>query len=337
MRLCKTSSGTPAQIDTFRAMFKLHRFLKRKPSGPSHTSTAGAPVGSAFSAPPVVDPVARQGLFIIGAARSGTTILQNALNGSREIFLFGEPAFHRDPGTPDFAARYNGMHREWGNQENKSSHCPRLFRHDARWRDYLEKLTGHYRYVGSKIVINPHDATAECRELLDFQCRHFYGSRHIFTFRNPLDVLMSTRGLSELNGGRVASCAEVVRGYFTIVQLYFSALRTLPRVSVLFHESMDVGVFHALGRDLELDLSGAMDYYDRRKVRHYTIEQVPCPEQDMVLKAMALYDEFREQAQAGFALPQIEQNNGHLDPAHFTPLGRLSLNVMRFLDTLPQA
>src|SRR5215469_5290504 len=47
-----------------------------------------------------------QGLFVIGAARSGTTVLQNALNDSRAIFLFGEPAFHDDAGGPDFASRY---------------------------------------------------------------------------------------------------------------------------------------------------------------------------------------------------------------------------------------
>jgi hypothetical protein len=49
---------------------------------------------------------------------------------------------------------------------------------------------------------------------------------------------------------------------------------------------------------------------------------------------MDLYGDFRTQASAGFALPQIEQNNGHLDPAHFTPLGRLSWRVTRFLDAL---
>ena len=72
-----------------------------------------------------------QGLFIIGAARSGTTILQNALNDSRDIFLFGEPCFHADSGDADFASRYNTMHRSWGNQENKSSYCPPLFKSDA--------------------------------------------------------------------------------------------------------------------------------------------------------------------------------------------------------------
>jgi hypothetical protein len=55
--------------------------------------------------------IAIRGLFVIGAARTGTTILQNALNDSADVFLFGEPGFHRDPGSADFAVRYNSMHR----------------------------------------------------------------------------------------------------------------------------------------------------------------------------------------------------------------------------------
>ena len=66
--------------------------------------------------------IEQQGLFVLGAARSGTTVLQNALNDSREIFLFGEPSFHDDMGTADFATRYNYMHRAWGNQEIGRAH-----------------------------------------------------------------------------------------------------------------------------------------------------------------------------------------------------------------------
>ena len=36
-------------------------------------------------------PSPRRGLFVVGCARSGGTILQNALNASDEVFLFGEP------------------------------------------------------------------------------------------------------------------------------------------------------------------------------------------------------------------------------------------------------
>lgn len=282
------------------------------------------------------DRLAAQGLFVIGPARSGTTILQNALNDSSDIFLLGEPRLHRDPGSADFASRYNGMHRSWGNQENKSSYCPRLFDQDADWRTSLARLAELHRYVGAKIVINPAHAPFECDEVFHFQCRHFYDAHYLFTFRNPLDVLMSTRGLAQLNGGRVATHGEVLRGYVSVAQLYLRCLRNLPHVRVVFHEAMTAEVFGQLEAFLDTPFPRAMDYYDRAKVRHYQLADVAEPHRAQVAEAMALYADFKREALAGFALSQIEQNDGHLDAAHFTPLGSLSLRMKRFLAGLQE-
>lgn len=320
---------------TFSKIFDRFRSASRE-----HLSTqpkALMPSASASEEPATTcRRIAAQGLFIIGAARTGTTILQNALNDADNIFLFGEPAFHRDPGKADFAARYNGMHRAWGNQENKSSHCPALFEEDAPWWHYLDRLAESYGHVGSKIVINPANAIAESRQLYDFQCRYFYRSRHVFTFRNPLDALMSTRGLAQLNGGRVATHTEVLRGFFAVVQLFILSLRNLPHVHAVFHEAVDANAFHQLGKSLDTSLPHAMDYYDRGKVRHYLLQDIPPLHQPAMTEAMALYEDFRHETLAGFRLIQIEQNNGHLDAGHFTALGRLSWRITRFLDSLAE-
>ncbi|HEY8682549.1 MAG TPA: sulfotransferase, partial [Rhodanobacter sp.] len=243
--------------------------------------------------PAVCRRIATQGLFVIGAARTGTTILQNALNDADGVFLFGEPGFHQDSGSPDFAARYNGMHRAWGNQENKSSHCPGLFETDASWWIYLARLAELYRYVGSKIVINPERATEECRQLFDFHCRHFYASHYIFSFRNPLDVLMSTRGLAQLNGGRVATHKEVLHGFFSVVQLFVRALRNLPHVYVVFHEAMNADAFAMLGKSLDMPLTRAMNYYDHAKVRHYELSGIPEVHRALTAEAMTIYADFQ--------------------------------------------
>jgi len=275
-----------------------------------------------------------QGLFVIGAARTGTTILQNALNDSHAIFLFGEPAFHNEGDSEDFAARYNAMHRSWGNQENKSSYCPPLFEEDASWYAYLARLAQTYRYVGSKIVINPLEAEDRASELFDFHCRHFYASRYLFTFRNPLDVLMSTRGLAELNGGTVSTYAEVIKGYFLVVQLFFRALRNLPHVEVVFHEAVEPATFRKLESWLATPLPHAGDYYSGSKVRHYELTAVPEPHRPLVAEAVDLYDKLKRETLAGFELIQIEQNSGHFDQNHFTVLGQLSRDVSNFLRTI---
>jgi hypothetical protein len=114
------------------------------------------------------------GLFIVGHVRSGTTILQNALNDSDEIYLFGEAQFCRDPGSRDFAARYNAMHRSFANQITKSTYCPPILTEDGTWQDYLRELSTLYRYVGDKVAFGP-DADHHIRDtFFAFQCRHFF-------------------------------------------------------------------------------------------------------------------------------------------------------------------
>jgi hypothetical protein len=119
-----------------------------------------------------------------------------------------------------------------------------------------------------------------------------------------------------------------------VVQLFFRALRNLPHVHVVFHETVDAETFHALERSLNVPLSHAMDYYDRSKVRHYELDRIPEARRALTAEAMTLYTDFQREAQAGFDLTQIEQNNSHLDPVHFTSLGRLSWRVTRFFDGL---
>ncbi len=329
-------SRTNRVVSLTRRLELLLRARRLRSPATAAITNGAAPQTSSVHADPTAAcrSIAAQGLFVIGAARTGTTILQNALNDADDVFLFGEPRFHLDPGSADFATRYNGMHRAWGNQQNKSSHCPQLFEADAPWWAYLARLADMYRHVGSKIVINPERAVAECAQLFDFHCRNFYTSHYIFAFRNPLDVLMSTRGLAQLNGGRVASHTEVLAGLLAVVQLYFRALRNLPHVHVVFHEKVDAGVFNSLGKALGTDLGPALDYYDHRKVRHYTLDDIPALHRTATAEAMALYEDFMREALAGFSLVQIEQNDGHLDQAHFTPLGRLSSRVTRFLGEL---
>lgn len=275
-----------------------------------------------------------QGLFIIGAARSGTTVLQNALNHSSQVFLLGEPGLHHDAGTPDFAARYNAMHRAWHNQENKSSHCPAFFGNDASWDAYLLHLTGLYRLVGAKLVLNPEHAQTEATRVFDFHSRHFYRAHYIFTFRNPLDMLMSVRNLSAWNDSEGISHVVILRCFYFVLQLYLRMLRNLPHVSAVFLEDIDKSTFQALGAWLEVDLNGAAAYYDGGKVRHQTLDALPGDWHKSLQDAMSVYEDLRREIQAGVSLPQIEQNSRHIDENHYTVLGKLWRRSELLLDAL---
>ncbi len=288
-------------------------------------------------AKPVVAPhiAAERVLFIIGAARSGTTILQNALNDSPDVYLLGEANFHKDPGTPGFAARFNAVHRYWSNQETKSSFCPPILPDDPCWQHYLLQLARTHRLVGEKVAINPMRPPEALDQLYAFQCQHFFSSRYVFTFRDPLATILSTRDLQELLIGRNDGLPAIMRSYVDTIRLFVRMLRTLPNVRALCHEDVNRETFDRLEIWLGVTLSDAHLYYDSARVRRYTEAGLDDETQACVATLRALYDRLRHELRTGFALPQLDQNNGHLNPGHLTPLGRLSRDADAIAAGLP--
>ena len=261
-------------------------------------------------------------LFIIGPARSGTTVLQNALNDSPDIFLLGEPDLRRDT-APGFAARYNALHREWGNQETKSSFCPYILSCDGTWRDYFDALGARYLWVGAKLVINPIRPMQDLEELFDFHCREFFSAYYVFTFRDPLATVLSTRDLQLLSRGETDGLRAIMRNFVDCVGLYVRMLRNLPHVRAVFHESLDAATFEDLQGWLEITSGRASTYYDTRRVRSYDVLQLTEDERASMAVIQQLYADLREGVLSGFATPQLEQNDRHLSPQHHTLLGSI--------------
>ena len=279
-------------------------------------------------------PAAENCVFIVGAAHSGSTVLQNALNDSPDIFLFGEADFHTDPGTPDFAARYNAMHRAWSNQETKSSFCPPVLAGDGRWDEYLCWLATQHRLVGAKTVITAAGAEAAAEEWFAFQCRHFFRSRYIFTFRDPLATLLSTQGLQRLTIGKAESLAWVMSNYLAVIALYLRCLRILPNVQAICHEDADRAGFDRMEAWLGVKLPQAHLYYDAGRVHAYNDTALDAASRLKMAPIRSLYASLRQGVRDGFALPQLDQNNAHLVSSHFTPLGRLAREAEKLLASL---
>jgi hypothetical protein len=298
-----------------------------------------APAPPAIMPPPVAVPAtaparSRTGnLFVIGAARSGTTVLQNALNDAPEIFLFGEPNFHHDHG-PGFAARYNARHREWKNQETKSTFCPPILDEDGGWRDYVARLAETHRWVGSKIVINPRHRDQWVEEMFVFHCRHFYDAAHIFTFRDPQAVICSTRNLQSYVGAELEAMRGLMANYAETVACFTRMLRILPNVRALFLEDAGPPAFEELGQWLGTDLSHAAAYYEASRVRRYDIGELGEDEAHKLGLLDTLYADLRAEAARGFPRPQLEQNDENIDPAHYTPLGSINRRARMIADTL---
>lgn len=264
-----------------------------------------------------------RGLFVVGAARSGTTILQNALNHSPDVFLLGEPDLHLDPGTPGFAARYEAMHAGWHNQPTKSSALPPVAGTDGPWEAHLAALGRHYRFVGTKIVVNPRRADDWMDRFLRFQCSRFYASRYLFVFRDPARVIHSTRAFQRHGGTDVAPAAQVLRSLATTILLFTRMTRTMPHVRAVAHEDVDAETFESLSDWLGVTLAGAAGYYDEARVRDHAADALDDKAAHALGLLASVHEELRALLRNGIDRPQLEQNRRNPGRDHLTALGAI--------------
>ncbi len=96
-------------------------------------------------------------IIIVGHARSGTTILLNALNSSSDIYLLGECNSYLNGDLPAFRTRFNEQHEQWLNQATKSCYVPALtgIDQESSCNAYLAVLANYVRYTGEKIAVGP--------------------------------------------------------------------------------------------------------------------------------------------------------------------------------------
>jgi hypothetical protein len=276
-------------------------------------------------------------MFIIGAARSGTTVLQNALNDAPDIFLLGEPDFLHDQDEPGFAARYNAMHRAWANQETKSTFCPAILPEDGTWREYVAALAVRHRYVGAKFVINPVREQGYLDRLCDFFCREFYQAKFLFAFRRPVPTILSTRGLQMLVRGESDPLETILSGYAETAALYIRMLRILPAVRAVFHEHVDRATFDGLEHWLGVPLAQSDRYYRQSEVRHYDATTAGLGHEDVLAALDRVYDGLERDAAMEFRALQAEQNDNHLSDTHFTAIGRLDRELRAIIARLSEA
>jgi hypothetical protein len=276
--------------------------------------------------PPSILPGER-GLFVIGAPRSGTTILQNALNHSPAVFLLGEANLHLETGEGNFAARYNGRYESLSHQKTKSTFCPPVLKVDATSEDYLNRLGQSYQWVGAKIVVNNLLSPDWVERLTRYHCERFYQARYLFTFRQPLAAIHSTRDLQLITSHEPDSVAKLLDNYLESMQLFLCAVRNLSHVRAVFHEDVNGVELQRIGAWLGVELSGAAAYYDDARVRTYEENAFADDDRARIQRVAELYAALRRDASAGFVTPQIEQTDNNLSPRHYTALGRLDRDV----------
>lgn len=196
----------------------------------------------------------QQGLFVVGHARSGTTVLMHALNSARDIFLLGEANLMVEGLKPGFARWYNQMHAGDGKPKTKDTFCPIAPSDDANGVETLNWLSQRFRYVGEKMAFRSESLGYDPSRFFEFHARNFFLSHYVCVIREPADVLKSSREMFKPH-----DLAIYADSYLRNLELILALNETMPNVYVLFHESINQRTFDVLGKKLQLDLSGVYE------------------------------------------------------------------------------
>lgn len=210
----------------------------------------------------------RRNLFVVGHARSGTSILLAALNTSPDIFLFGEANFHFHEHLTDFREWYNRLQYSFGTPHTKSHYCPELFSRSATCREYVLEMGKHYRWVGEKIAFSAASEDYGFDSFSRYHESNFFDSRYICVARHPYATIVSNSVMFKTVDIRLT-----IRSYVKTLMKIIELSSFYPNVRVLIHEAIDRKTFEKIGAFIDADLSHAIDCYADDKQRELSSEE----------------------------------------------------------------
>ena len=182
-----------------------------------------------------------KGLFVVGNARSGTSILCDCLNLSPEIFLLGEANVFLQHRREDFADWFNQQHAGLKNRRGKGTYIPPPPAAESGGMAALWRMGQFHRYVGEKIAFGPHGKYGgqSSQELFfAFHARFFYSSHYFLTLRAPAECVWSMAKLFPKKDPR-----ELYECWVSSLKIQLDLLHTLPNVYAVFFEDLKAGTF----------------------------------------------------------------------------------------------
>jgi len=189
--------------------------------------------------------IERQGVFVVGSARSGTTILSDVLNVSRDVYMLQEACFFCSEQSAkfvgrdkyDFAAEFNNRHVSYGNPRDKGTYVPTAETPDRTPLEFMNRMRDRYRYVGDKLAFGPepHYMGEHWEsDFLAYHARYFYHSHYFITIRAPHEALWSMHKM--FPDRPIAGLFEAwLRTLRTVLELYLA----FPNTHLLVLEWLD--------------------------------------------------------------------------------------------------
>jgi len=232
-------------------------------------------------------------VFVSGAARSGTTAMLIAVNGSDDVFMLSEANLYLENLMPGFQERYNARHRANGLPPTKHFKCPMVAPENSTWVETMGGLLSRHRFVGEKVAFGHYQAERFVPEYLAFQHRHFHQAAYILMFRNPRDAILSTRAAFGAKNLRPWALS------FTVAMRGLICLRRhFPRTVPVFLEEIGPDTYEAIEQCLGIRLPSLSQAAIRSWAKSpFVAEQIPIELRETVADLEVLYAPLREAIQ----------------------------------------
>ena len=177
--------------------------------------------------------IAPQAIFIMGFARSSTTITSEIINSSPEVLLLGEANWYIPNSHPRFRDWYNAKHRQFGTQITKCSYAPDFIpRAEHSWWESIELAASFYQLVGDKMAFSSHHfQLTEPRQIQAFFEARFFTSRYIFMIRDPVQTMLSAAQLFSItdNGSMIVEIKVLAAVLFSFGPIVYAPSRIRSR------------------------------------------------------------------------------------------------------------
>lgn len=213
--------------------------------------------------------IANRCAFVIGPARSGTTIVAQIVNAHYRAFLTTEANYYLAGSYPDFRDWYNSQHRTFGNQASKSTYAPNFgYPGQGEWWRWLGYAADYFDLVGDKMAFTDYHTNSDHKdELMDFFETRFFESKYVFIFRDPVQTLLSSASLWSKDP------RSVISSWASVVKLWADFIRIFPCTMTVLLAELDAAKIAEIGAFLGLDLSGSARLLDQREQRLHQPEE----------------------------------------------------------------
>jgi hypothetical protein len=259
-----------------------------------------------------------EGLFIVGNARSGTSILLDCFNLSPEIFLLGEANVFLHHRRDNFAAQFNRQHATAKNRRGKGTYLPPAPAAESGGMAALRRMGAFHRYVGEKIAFGPHgkiDGQSFQELFFAFYTRYFYSSKYFLTLRAPAECIWSMAKMFPPKDPR-----ELYECWLSSLKIQLDMLHVLPNVYLVFFEDLKAGVFARvnalLGTRIEVGPGILRDDHKRSTLADDRLPPELSSYQPLNDQCIAVYHDVREAFSAetltfkATAAKYVSANNG---------------------------